>query len=1003
LSQVSDLALPLLDERTAATDQSFFVYQDGDSAYNHGFPSGFFGVTTNLTLNASALFSPSSPTGTTTDPAQVDRAGGTVLSLTFAPESPGEFTGLNFEEPQDYGTILTGRGYDLTGATEVDFDAFTPTPGGITVQFGVDGHVTSFMHIAQSSTFNPIAIPLASLGLSNISDVHDLFSVATNDLNAPGGGILLLDNIRFNPVPTSQAGVLGLPLSTQTFGVAPLQEPASGPVPFPPDQVLKNLTTIYEAATTLLALLGPGASADDLAEAREIADAFVYALGHDNHGDSLPRAPDGTAGLHNGYFGGDITLFNSQQPPALGQEGDVRLAGFSASSTITPSGFLLVDDGATGGNNAFAILALVAAYRQFQDPSDLAAAAEIGHWIVGNLMDTTGTGYGGFYTGYPDMGAAKTLETGKSTENNADIFAAFTALAAAEAGLGNSSLASYWTTKANVAGDFVIAMYDPTKNRFNAGTAPSGTTGSGISLTGPQKGADVINTFDFLDSDSFTTLALAASPRYRNQINWQQTVQYVINNFAQTITAAGKTYQGFDIVTAPTGGPNGIAWEFTAQSVELMRFVDALYSSDQFESTANLYMDQIQQAQTSAPFGDGAGLVGATVQGGDTLPPIQQGLITPFQDIPERTTLAATTWAIFADQGINPLLSVNLSVKAGTPQSATVGATFAIPLQAVVAEFGNPTSGASVTFSAPAGGAGGTFAGGLTSVVVTTDANGVATAPNFMANSIVGSYTVTATVAGAHASVAFSLNNTAAPAAELQFAAATFRVNVTAGSAQIELARAGNLSASVTVVVSSPGGPDVATFQQLVTFGPNTTTASITIPIQNDERPGSADASIPLALASASDGAALGARSTATLIVHDDNPFPPLVTITSFHLPKMRVNPGTSKKPRKVLETVIQLDFSGALNGAKKLAAYHLRSGRTRKRVLIFDRTVPLASALYDPAALSVTLIARSKLNLSRPERLTVISSLFTDTFGRPLNGGKNYVFTFSNQGVTPA
>jgi len=117
-------------------------------------------------------------------------------------------------------------------------------------------------------------------------------------------------------------------------------------------------------------------------------------------------------------------------------------------------------------------------------------------------------------------------------------------------------------------------------------------------VTGPQKGADVINVFDYLDSNSFTTLALAASPRYQNQIDWRLPAEYVINNFEQTVTAGGKTYQGFDIVAQPTSGPNGIAWEFTGQAVELMRFVDDLYSDNQFR-------DHRQLLHASDPAGAG--------------------------------------------------------------------------------------------------------------------------------------------------------------------------------------------------------------------------------------------------------------------------------------------------------------------------------------------------------------------------------------------------------------
>ncbi|MGA2257487.1 MAG: hypothetical protein ABSG53_22740, partial [Thermoguttaceae bacterium] len=284
----------------------------------------------------------------------------------------------------------------------------------------------------------------------------------------------------------------------------------------------------------------------------------------------------------------------------------------------------------------------------------------------------------------PDEGIIpKTLETGKSTENNADIFAAFTALASIETSLGNLAEANDWTARADIAGDFVMAMLDPTGSHFYAGTVPvNNNLGGqpGYDPTGPQKGNDIINKYDFLDSDSFTTLAMASAPRY-SQMNWRLPVQYIVDHFSQTITAGGQTYEGFDIVAQPTAvpgdnrttpGPNGIAWEFTGQAVEVMRYVDALYGDNRFESLADSYLAQIAQAQASAPFGDGRGLVAATVQDGDTLAPLNQGLTTPFQFIPERVGLPATDWAIFADQKYNP--EAGLAVNA--VWAATGGGTF---------------------------------------------------------------------------------------------------------------------------------------------------------------------------------------------------------------------------------------------------------------------------------------------------------------------------------------
>ena len=400
-----------------------------------------------------------------------------------------------------------------------------------------------------------------------------------------------------------------------------------------------------------------------LNNAKLIADTLVYALGHDNQGDPLP-APGGPTGLHNGTFAGDIALFNTQGPtqgPQGGQQGQVRLAGFTAAVLCPQTGFCLVLDGATGGNNAFAILGLLAAYNQFQNVGYLNATLTIGNWIYGNLLDSSGTGYGGYFAGYPDQGLPKILETGKSTENNADIFAAFTALAAAENAAGDTIASTLWTSRANIAGDFVMQMYDSGSGHFFSGTVPpTQGPGAGIYPNGPQRGNDVINTFDFLDSETFTTLAMAPSLRYRSQIDWHLPVQWVVNHFQRSVTAAGLAFQGFDLIQAsehlPADGPAGIAWEFTGQQVAAMKLVDTLYGGSQFAGSAATYLNQIQQAQTAAPFTDGLGIVASTLENGDTVAPYDQCLVTPYQCVAERVGLAATIWGITAEQGFDPFL-----------------------------------------------------------------------------------------------------------------------------------------------------------------------------------------------------------------------------------------------------------------------------------------------------------------------------------------------------------
>ena len=644
-----------MTERATANQSAFYVYENADSAFNRGFPSGFFGAFTKLKLDAACVADPLAPGGCSTDPTALDRDRGNVMQVTFDPLNLGEFTGLNIEEPEGWGATPTGRGYDLRGVTELVFEIANPTPAGINLQFGVAGATAAFMHIAPSDTFTTISISLATMGLidSDLSDVHILFSVAANDMNTPIGGTVLIDNIRLEPIPASHEGTLALPSSTQTFGVIPLQFESGGRVAFPPDQVNRRLAAIYESSSVLIALLARGTEAD-LVNAHLIADTLSYAMRHDNQGAPLPVAPSGATGLHSAYEAGDIALLNSQGSGA-GQEGHVREAGFSA-ELCAPSNFCLVLDGATGGNVSFAVLALVAAYEEFQDVSYLEGARNLGVWIVELLEDTSAAGFGGYFLGYPDEGIQpKILIEGKTTENNADIFAAFRGLARVERALGNMGDAAFWTQRANVAGDFVLAMYDANSACFSAGTVPIGTAeGPGIEPFGAVQGDDVINTAQFLDANSFPIMALAPSRRYGDAIDWNGPARCMLDQFSQRVTAAGRTFMGASIVPTPTEGPSGIAWEFTGQLAAALAVVDRQSRQRMFRRDIRRLLRNMVDAQQFAPFGDGKGIVASTLRDGDRIPPYEHCLSTPFQCIPQRVGLAATVWGIFAERNINP-------------------------------------------------------------------------------------------------------------------------------------------------------------------------------------------------------------------------------------------------------------------------------------------------------------------------------------------------------------
>jgi hypothetical protein len=107
-----------------------------------------------------------------------------------------------------------------------------------------------------------------------------------------------------------------------------------------------------------------------------------------------------------------------------------------------------------------------------------------------------------------------------------------------------------------------------------------------------------------------------------------------------------------------------------------------------------------------------------------------------------------------------------LTLVAGTPQTAIVATAFATDLQLALANSNgcpvtSATAGIPVTFSAPSSGASGVFSTSASSTVtVGADSAGAIAAPPFAANTTAGSYAVTAS--SQYGSVAFSLTNATA-------------------------------------------------------------------------------------------------------------------------------------------------------------------------------------------------------------------------------------------------
>jgi uncharacterized protein (TIGR03437 family) len=272
--------------------------------------------------------------------------------------------------------------------------------------------------------------------------------------------------------------------------------------------------------------------------------------------------------------------------------------------------------------------------------------------MAANLRDTQG--YGGFFNGYRNPGkndadqTRKILDRGKSTENVADIAAAYFHLADYERAAGNAQAESRWLGLGSHAAEFVFSMYSPADGRFLAGTVPPSAGGEGIKPDcGPaRRGEDCLNREDFLDANTLAFLALAPRPEYRTRIDWKRPISWVLQHH-RTSVVSNTTWNGFGLV------PNsqGIAWEFTGQVALALKLLESIFPAENFATQAQSIVEQLRRAKASAPFTDGRGIPAATMADGNPV----TGLRTPFQEIPRRVNLAATTFGMFAERNVNPL------------------------------------------------------------------------------------------------------------------------------------------------------------------------------------------------------------------------------------------------------------------------------------------------------------------------------------------------------------
>lgn len=244
----------------------------------------------------------------------------------------------------------------------------------------------------------------------------------------------------------------GLAVTTCTRLDQAVQAQAEGPLllaSYPPlageepdIQALREVAFTYDNALASIALFACGKPQS----ARRIADALAYATSHD------PEYPDGR--LRNAYAAG----------PVNGRA--MRLPGYWSVQRNAWNQDAYQISSATG-NQAWGALALLEAFRQTREQRYLDAARSVLHWTEQNTYDSHAPE--GFIGGYYGYTSRQVRQGWKSTEHNADLAAAWTALDQ----LAPDEHAAH---QAQIARGFVLSQWDASEGRFLIGTLGDGQT-----------------------------------------------------------------------------------------------------------------------------------------------------------------------------------------------------------------------------------------------------------------------------------------------------------------------------------------------------------------------------------------------------------------------------------------------------------------------------------------------------------------------------------------------
>jgi hypothetical protein len=458
-------------------------------------------------------------------------------------------------------------GHYLTGADTCYYWARGET-GGEIIKIEIGGELGDPTHVMQWDTLTTewiqYNIPIPPTPLDSLKGGFTWY--ARIDEN-PNGCTFYLDDIKYNYAR------LDSPRFIQSYI----------PTDYLHDQEWAlNQAYTYDNAMSMIAFVAQ----DSLERAKLIGDAFRYAQNNDR------IWQDGR--LRNAYRTGDI---------ADHVTGEVLLPGWwdSDSTKWFEDSYQV---GTYTGEMAWVIIAWLTYDQNMKQPVYLSSAESLANWIYDSCYVATEIpGYTGGYLG-PDDSPQR--EEWKSTEHNIDVYVAFMRLYQVTGD-------TVWSQRAQLALEFVEALWDSTTGHFYGGTDGTGQ----------------INEFSPLDAQTWGLLASLDTSAYERAISWAE----------DSCSVNTPGWEGFHFSTVR----DGIWWEGTAQMCCAFQVLGDTATSD-------IFLNELRDWQTSAPNGNGRGIVACHPDS------IWTGIDRSWGRwyYYNRLHGGATAWYIFAERSYNP-------------------------------------------------------------------------------------------------------------------------------------------------------------------------------------------------------------------------------------------------------------------------------------------------------------------------------------------------------------